>query len=241
VNNESERKQPRRTVRYQARLALQAAGYIYTHSQQHTVSTHTHSNTLLQSTVLTLLNKICLATFYQNKKKYFYEAVPGFWFAGVFWLLAVPHKDLRTSVKHEHKPWVQRLDSNRDRLKMDGRATTSMYSVQASHVGLESDTRRASLYRAIGHCTALSLSCQIHRELGLQDATTCTKHLYLQLQLQLLIFLKKKKKKLHGLSPRANYTDRATATCRRSDCQLLRIEGATWSAWRIPTAVFSVF
>jgi hypothetical protein len=38
------------------------------------------------------------------------------------------------------------------------------------------------------------------------------------------------KKKLHGLSPRAKYTDRATATCRRSDCQLLRIEGATWSA-----------
>jgi hypothetical protein len=31
------------------------------------------------------------------------------------------------------------------------------------------------------------------------------------------------KKKLHGLSPRANYTDRATADCRRSDCQLLRI------------------
>jgi hypothetical protein len=37
-------------------------------------------------------------------------------------------------------------------------------------------------------------------------------------------------KKLHGLSPRANYTDRVTAACRRSDCQLLRIEGATWSA-----------
>jgi hypothetical protein len=51
----------------------------------------------------------------------------------------------------------------------------------------------------------------------------------------------KKKKKLHGLSPRANSTDRATAACRRSDCQLLRIKGATWSAWRIPTAVFSVF
>jgi hypothetical protein len=31
------------------------------------------------------------------------------------------------------------------------------------------------------------------------------------------------KKKLHGLSPRANYTDRATAACRRSECQLLRI------------------
>jgi hypothetical protein len=45
---------------------------------------------------------------------------------------------------------------------------------------------------------------------------------------------------LHGLSPRANYTDRATAACRRSGCQLLRIEGATWSAWRVPTAVFSI-
>jgi hypothetical protein len=50
----------------------------------------------------------------------------------------------------------------------------------------------------------------------------------------------KQKKKLHGLSPRANYTDRATAACRRSDCQLLRIKGATWSTWRISTAVFSV-
>jgi hypothetical protein len=28
------------------------------------------------------------------------------------------------------------------------------------------------------------------------------------------------KTKLHDLSPRANYTDRATAACRRSDCQL---------------------
>jgi hypothetical protein len=30
-------------------------------------------------------------------------------------------------------------------------------------------------------------------------------------------------------------------SCRRRDCELLRIEGATWSAGRIPTAVFSVF
>jgi hypothetical protein len=34
----------------------------------------------------------------------------------------------------------------------------------------------------------------------------------------------KKKNKLHGQSPRANYTDRATAACRWSDCQLLRIK-----------------
>jgi hypothetical protein len=31
--------------------------------------------------------------------------------------------------------------------------------------------------------------------------------------------------KLRGLSPRANYIDRATAVCRRSWCQLLQIEG----------------
>jgi hypothetical protein len=38
------------------------------------------------------------------------------------------------------------------------------------------------------------------------------------------------KTKLHGLSPRANYTDRATAARRQSDCQVVRIEGAMWSA-----------
>jgi hypothetical protein len=52
---------------------------------------------------------------------------------------------------------------------------------------------------------------------------------------------KTNKNKLHGQCPWANYTDRATAACLRSDCQLLRIKGATWSAWRIPTAVFSGF
>jgi hypothetical protein len=50
-------------------------------------------------------------------------------------------------------------------------------------------------------------------------------------------FPSNKTNKLHGMSSWANYTDRATAACRRSDCQLVRIEGATWSAWRIPTAV----
>jgi hypothetical protein len=41
---------------------------------------------------------------------------------------------------------------------------------------------------------------------------------------------------LCGFSPQANYTDRATAACRRSYCQILRIEGVT-SAQRVPTAV----
>jgi hypothetical protein len=50
-----------------------------------------------------------------------------------------------------------------------------------------------------------------------------------------------KKTKLSGLSPRANYTDRATAAFRRSWCQRLWIEGVAWSARQIPTAVFSVF
>jgi hypothetical protein len=42
-------------------------------------------------------------------------------------------------------------------------------------------------------------------------------------------------------SLQANYTDRATAACRRSQCQLLRIEGVAWSAQRIPTAVILGF
>jgi hypothetical protein len=33
------------------------------------------------------------------------------------------------------------------------------------------------------------------------------------------------KKILHGLSPRENYTERATAACRRSDCQLFADRG----------------
>jgi hypothetical protein len=40
-----------------------------------------------------------------------------------------------------------------------------------------------------------------------------------------------------AFSPQTNYTERATAACRRIYCQLLRIEGVTWSAQRIPTAV----
>jgi hypothetical protein len=46
---------------------------------------------------------------------------------------------------------------------------------------------------------------------------------------------------LHGLSLRANYTDRVIATCRQSYCQIMRIVGATWSAWEIPTAIFLDF
>jgi hypothetical protein len=46
------------------------------------------------------------------------------------------------------------------------------------------------------------------------------------------------KNKLRGLSPQANHTDRVTATCQPSYYQIMRIEDATWSEWRIPTAVF---
>jgi hypothetical protein len=64
---------------------------------------------------------------------------------------------------------------------------------------------------------------------------------YLQTLLPTYYIVELKKKNLRGLSPRANYTDRATAACRRSDCQLVRIEGARWSGWRIPPAVFLGF
>jgi hypothetical protein len=79
----------------------------------------------------------------------------------------------------------------------------------------------------------------------LRFCSACTFKMNHKLLLYEIYKMEKKKKKIKkkhpGLSPRANYTDRATAACRPGDCQLLRIEGATWSAWRIPTAVFSVF
>jgi hypothetical protein len=48
---------------------------------------------------------------------------------------------------------------------------------------------------------------------------------------------KKTKTKLQGFSLQVNYTDRATATCQRSYCQLLWIEGVAWSVQQIHTAV----
>jgi hypothetical protein len=42
-----------------------------------------------------------------------------------------------------------------------------------------------------------------------------------------IVRLKKTKTKLHGLSPRANYIDRATAAYRRRDCQL-------FCRWKVP-------
>jgi hypothetical protein len=51
-------------------------------------------------------------------------------------------------------------------------------------------------------------------------------YFFLYFSLSHLISLSKKLKiKLHGLSPRANYTDRATAACRRSYCQLFADRG----------------
>jgi hypothetical protein len=47
----------------------------------------------------------------------------------------------------------------------------------------------------------------------------------------------KQKKNSVACSPQANYTDRATAACRWSECQLLRIGGVAWSAQLIPTDV----
>jgi hypothetical protein len=44
------------------------------------------------------------------------------------------------------------------------------------------------------------------------------------------LFHIKQKNKHRGLSPRANYTDRAAASFRRTWCQLLLIEGSKWSA-----------
>jgi hypothetical protein len=53
-----------------------------------------------------------------------------------------------------------------------------------------------------------------------EDVVACLEVLFEIQSGHCLLTVIKKKNKLHGLSPRANYTDRATAACRRSDCQL---------------------
>jgi hypothetical protein len=72
---------------------------------------------------------------------------------------------------------------------------------------------------------ALLCTCSRHQHAAVtliapHTCFTCSQVSFVQFQT---------KTKLHGLSPRANYTDRETAACQRSDCQLLRIEGAKWS------------
>jgi hypothetical protein len=76
---------------------------------------------------------------------------------------------------------------------------------------------------------------------GLQH-TKCLTNLmilqeFLRPTIRYTILPHKKRTKLRGRSPQANYTYRATASCRRSKCQSLRVEGVAWSAQRIPTAV----
>jgi hypothetical protein len=51
------------------------------------------------------------------------------------------------------------------------------------------------------------------------------------------VLYSKRKTKFRGLSPLANYSDRATAVCQRSYCELLWVGGVAWSAQRISTAV----
>jgi hypothetical protein len=78
---------------------------------------------------------------------------------------------------------------------------------------------------AIGWCSVICLS---RLYLGMHSALVRISQLNNTFMVLWLTF-NKQTNKLHGLSPRANYTDRATAACRRSDCQLLRIKGAMWS------------
>jgi hypothetical protein len=55
-----------------------------------------------------------------------------------------------------------------------------------------------------------------------------------EIKVNYLRIIKLKELNSVAFSPQANYTDRATAACRRSWCQLLRIEGVAWSVQRIP-------
>jgi hypothetical protein len=80
----------------------------------------------------------------------------------------------------------------------------------------------------VGH--SFTVSSLFFSEITVVDSLTLGFSLKLK-NIQCMSYSRAKQpNKLHGLSPRANYTDRATTACQRSDCQLLWIEGATWSA-----------
>jgi hypothetical protein len=94
-------------------------------------------------------------------------------------------------------------------------------------------------------------SIDIYRSRMLHSHVICRIFLLLKYTYFILVLVQKVVYKIYKLktklnsvafSPQANYTDRATAACRRSYCQLLRIEGVAWSAQRIqPRPLISVF
>jgi hypothetical protein len=57
-----------------------------------------------------------------------------------------------------------------------------------------------------------------------------TGHAYGSITDAMEVLKKKRKKSNHWSESASELTDRETAACQRSDCQLLQIEGAKWSA-----------
>jgi hypothetical protein len=98
--------------------------------------------------------------------------------------------------------------------------------IEFSNLCHESDSYR----HFVGTCSSVALRSCHHYSNGLFCPVLHTR---------LTLPRTKLKKKLNSMVWVREWTI-ATAACRRSDCQLLRIESATWSAWRIPMAVFSI-
>jgi hypothetical protein len=80
------------------------------------------------------------------------------------------------------------------------------------------------------HCFEENVCLHLHGNISLKIYLECFSQTLLPTYQTKMCHTPKQTNKLRGLSPRANYTDRATAASRRSDCQLLRIKDATWSA-----------
>jgi hypothetical protein len=141
------------------------------------------------------------------------------------WSKSKKSKQLSQCIQHNVRPWTwrQNIPPNRHE-RMTKHTASSLLS---------------SIFSAWSVTTLLKVEdlVLILRFINICINNEFASTVYHLIQKSLLLLLKK----LHGLSPQANYTDRATAASRRSYCLRLRIKGATWSAWRIPTAVFSVF
>jgi hypothetical protein len=128
---------------------------------------------------------------------------------------------------------IRKVNENQVGLKLNGTLQLLAYADGVNLLGDNIDTIKKSTETLI----------DASKEAGLEINVEKTKYSYMLLSryqnvgrnrdikiANRLIENVSRKKKLRGLSPRANYTDRATTACRGSWCQLLRIEGATWSA-----------
>jgi hypothetical protein len=140
--------------------------------------------------------------------------------------------------KDKHLPWTLCTTCNTKQdplslgtLIMKCTISSSCQSKRNLDISIQLRFGPLSLLKAMLQCFAFSMA-------GVQECIEQRANLWMDSG---RLLGGEKRTKLRGLSPRANSTDRGTAACRWSHCQLLCIEVVKWLPWRISTAVILRF